>query len=97
MGTNSGYTDDSASADRRTGDFTPSHEGQDESGIDMISPVVLDLEHLIGSIEQRRAQIPIQGRALTAEETDYLDRTSAALPHLEQALEQLNKQGDTPH
>jgi hypothetical protein len=96
MGTNSGYNDDSASADRKTGDFAPSHEGQDESEIDVMSPLVLDLERLIGSIEQRRAQIQIQGRALTAEEMDYLDRTSAAFPHLEQALEQLIKQGDTP-
>jgi len=43
------------------------------------------LHSLIANLEQQRARISIQGRALTTEEQSQLDTIENALPHLEKA------------
>lgn len=62
---------------------------RDWSDTSDLAVLELDLERFIGSIEQRRAQIQVQGRALTDEEERYLERTDAALAHLREGLAEL--------
>lgn len=59
---------------------------QDWSQLSDLAVLRLDLERIIGSIEHRRAQIQVQGRALTDDEQRYLDRTDEAVEHLAGAL-----------
>lgn len=67
-------------------------DGQDWTQTSDLELLSLDLERFIGNIEQRRNQIQVQGRALTEEEEQYLDRTGDAMEPLRQALAALRVQ-----